>query len=162
MNELQPLNLVRPSERMSKVRKASVQRLDDLGFDPISELVKTYEMLKLEVQRQEDIRDGRVVELTTKGTPKAYYAETHHALYDKMIKVGESLLRYKYGRVPEVSLEQERPHSQLIINLTGQAPITQEVSDGGDAGSATKSGVLGHLHQEETKVLGGELLSGMG
>ena len=41
-----------------------------------------------------------------------------YAGYDKLINIGDKLLRYGYGRVPEtINIEDRRP-SPLVINLT--------------------------------------------
>ena len=96
----------------------SVSRLRTLSYDPIGELVANYRKLELEIERQEKIRDGLIIELTSAGKPRAYRAEIHHALYDKLINIGDKLLRYGYGRVPEtINIEDRRP-SPLVINLT--------------------------------------------
>jgi hypothetical protein len=96
----------------------SQKRLDTLRFDPIGELVKQYNAIEVLIQHQEDMRDGRRIELTSTGKPKAYRAEVHHALYDKLINIGDKLLRYGYGRVPEVNIVEERKPQALIVNLT--------------------------------------------
>ena len=96
----------------------SVARLRQLQYDPIGELVENYRKLKLEVERQEKIRDGVIVELTATGKPRSYRAEIHHALYDKLIAVSDKLLRYGYGRVPETLLVEEKKPLPLIVNLT--------------------------------------------
>lgn len=96
----------------------SVYRLKNLNFDPIGELVSKYRELEIEVTRQEKIRSGMIVELTSLGKTRAYNVEVHHALYDKLILIAEKLLRYGYGRVPEVNvLELQRPQP-LVINTT--------------------------------------------
>lgn len=96
----------------------SVLRLRQLQYDPIGELVETYNKLKAELERQEKIRDGIIVELNSSGKPRAYRAEVHHAIYDKLIAIGDKLLRYGYGRVPETLLVEERKPQPLVVNLT--------------------------------------------
>lgn len=96
----------------------SVLRLRQMQYDPIGELVENYRKLQYEIERQEKIRDGIIVELTATGKPKNYRAEVHHALYDKLIAIGDKLLRYGYGRVPETVLVEEKKPLPLIVNLT--------------------------------------------
>ena len=96
----------------------SVARLRQLQYDPIGELVANYRKLEAEVERQEKIRDGIIVELASNGKPRAYRAEVHHAIYDKLIAIGDKLLRYGYGRVPETLLVEERKPQPLVVNLT--------------------------------------------
>ena len=99
--------------------KRSQLRLKHLGFDPIGELVKQYRQLELELEYQEKLCSGEIVELSAAtGKPKAYRPEVHHAIYDKLIKVGEALLRYGYGRVPETSVVENKRPMPLVVNLT--------------------------------------------
>ena len=103
--------------------KRSVARLKQLNYDPIGELVANYRKLQAEIERQEKIRDGVIVELTSTGKVKAYRAEIHHALYDKLIAIGEKLLRYGYGRVPETTIVEDRKPMPLIVNLTKKGDV---------------------------------------
>lgn len=111
---------IRPDRSLSIVSgsRRAVAKLDALGFDPISELVKKYLDIDDEIEYQKKLRSGEIVELTYTGKPRAYRAEIHHALYDKLIKVSESLLRYKYGRVPETEIVENRSATPMIVNLT--------------------------------------------
>lgn len=116
----QPEGYIKSTRRASifKGGPRSQRRLQDLGFDPIGELVENYHKLKLEIEHQEQIRDGVRVELTLKGTPKAYRPEIHHALYDRAINIAKELLRYGYGRVPEINVVETKTPQALIVNLT--------------------------------------------
>jgi hypothetical protein len=110
----------------------SVARLRNLGFDPIGELVAKYRKLEVEVEYQEKIRDGSVVALNNAGRPRAYNADTHYALYDKLINISEKLLRYNYGRVPEIQNEAPKAPTPLVINLTKKGDtyvINEEAED---------------------------------
>ena len=98
--------------------KRSVMRLNSLGFDPINELVKQYRKLELELQRQEAIRDGTVIEYLSTGKPRSYRPEVHHNIYNMLIVIGDKLLRYGYGRVPEIESLEERKPQPLIVNLS--------------------------------------------
>jgi hypothetical protein len=96
----------------------SVARLKNLNFDPIGELVAKYKKLEEEIQYQEKLRSNSIVELNANGRPRAYRAEQHYALYDKLITISDKLLRYNYGRVPELVEEQQKVPMPLIVNLT--------------------------------------------
>lgn len=98
--------------------KKSQIRLKQLYFDPIEELVNQYRLLSAEVDRQEKIRNREIIELTTTGKERAYRAEIHHALFDKMTKIAGELLRYGYGRVPELNVTENRAPASLVVNLT--------------------------------------------
>jgi hypothetical protein len=101
----------------------SVKRLEQLRFDPINELVETYRKIQKEVEYQEKLRDGVVVELQLNGKPKAYRPDVHHALFDKLAKIGESLLRYNYGRVPETVNLETKNTAPLVVNLTRKGDV---------------------------------------
>ena len=107
-------------KRFKTGSKSSVTRLQQLYFDPIEELVKKYREIEEEIAYQQRMRAGTVIELTSTGKVRAYRAEIHHALYDKLIKVGESLVRYKYGRVPELQNEKDNAPPSFIVNLTSK------------------------------------------
>lgn len=99
--------------------KRSQLRLSHLGYDPIGELVEQYKTIQLEVEYQKKLRSGEIVELNpSTGKPRAYRAEIHHGLLDKLIKISEALLRYGYGRVPETSIVEEKKALPLVVNLT--------------------------------------------
>lgn len=99
--------------------KRSIQRLANLNFDPIGALVEQYRKLEKELEYQEKLRTGEIVELNGLGKPRAYRAEVHHALFDKMEKIGSSLLRYGYGRVPETDeTGRSSGGGGLVVNLT--------------------------------------------
>jgi hypothetical protein len=115
--------------------KRSIQRLESLGFDPIKSLVENYQKLQEELVYHEKWRDGEIVPLTANGKVRSYNAETHMTIYDKLIKVGESLLRYGYGRVPENVDQSEKAPMPLIVNLTkkGEQYCVNEVQPDDDA-----------------------------
>jgi hypothetical protein len=96
----------------------SVVRLRQLQYDPIGELVEKYRKLEAELEYQEKLRSGEIVELNAQGKPRSYRAEIHHAIYDRLIAVSDKLMRYKYGRVPETVLIEEKKPLPLIVNLT--------------------------------------------
>jgi hypothetical protein len=117
----------------SLARARSISQLRKLGFDPMEKLVKVYAELEKEVDRQHQIRDGSLVELTGTGRPRAYRAEVHHALYDKMINIGNNLMRYGYARIPETSVLEETSGNPLVINLTKKGDVyTINPSDDND------------------------------
>jgi hypothetical protein len=103
--------------------KRSQVRLTQLGFDPIGELVKQYRKIELELEYQEKLRTGEVVELTSTGKVKAYRADIHHGIYDKLTAIADRLLRYGYGRVPETTVVEEKKPMPLVVNLTKKGDV---------------------------------------
>jgi len=123
-----PLNVPRTSVYGSKRSQAKLAMLD---FDPIAELVKNYHKLEAEIEYQEGLRSGEIVEVSSStGKLRSYYAPTHHSLYDKLITVAEKLLRYSYGRIPEGDEKKVEHAAAFIVNLTKKGE--QYVLGGGE------------------------------
>ena len=101
----------------------SVRRLKELQFDPIGELVSIYEKLVEEIRRQEQIRDGTLVEKSASGHVRHYRPDTHQQMYDRLINIAEKLLRYGYGRVPEVAAPTAEKAPPLIVNLSKEGDV---------------------------------------
>jgi len=107
-------------ERLHRGSIRSQKRLNALKFDPIGELVKQYRNLEEVVAFWVRIRDGVQVELTQKGRVKAYNAKAHMDAHNALINIGEKLLRYNYGRVPEVNEVQITQPTPMFVQLTDQ------------------------------------------
>lgn len=109
-------------------KEKSVRRLENLKYDPIGELVTKYRELDEELIRQKKIRNNEIVELNNAGRPRAFNPETMMAIYDKQIAIAEKLLRYRYGRVPEVGDIPATNVAPLIVNLTkkGETYVVNE------------------------------------
>lgn len=130
MNEIKrqpptPMGRPKGSSNFQSGGKRSINRLDALKFDPIKEIVDKYRKLEQELKYQEDFRDNRIVPLTSTGRVRTYNPEIHMNIYDKLLNTGEKLLRYYYGRVPEVALAEEKQISPLIVNLTREGDVYQ-------------------------------------
>jgi len=115
----QPPNrpLTRSDRRPEERRIKSAEKLAELSFDPIENLVDQYHAIKAEITYQEKRRDGIIVEILGNGKPRAYNAELHLNLYDKLTNISTQLLRYGYGRVPEADTPQQAETPMLVINL---------------------------------------------
>lgn len=98
----------------------SNERMQELEFDPIEELVLKYRSIEDEIEFQEKWRTGEIVPLNKDGKTKAYYQEAHYALYDKLNNTAEKLLRYGYGRVPEVQEEEDKHFPDIHIHLSDE------------------------------------------
>jgi hypothetical protein len=96
----------------------SVQTLNDLRFDPIVRLVENYRKLEQELAWHEQIRSGELIALLPSGKPRAYNADAHMRVYDKLLEVGKELLRYGYGRVPENMPSFGEKVPTMVVNLT--------------------------------------------
>lgn len=86
------------------------------GYDPIEALIDTHEKVSKEIEVQEMMGVNGVL-VRDDGTTRKYYADGHYNLLDKQIKIGETLLRYMYGRVPE-SEATGTEVAPLVVKLT--------------------------------------------
>jgi hypothetical protein len=97
--------------------------------------VDIHRKILVELERQEKIRDGKLVELTSTGKTRAYNRDAHYGLFDKAITTSEKLLRYAYGRVPEVDTKLPKAATPLVVHLTDKGevysatPLTDEDED---------------------------------
>jgi hypothetical protein len=106
-------------ERFPRGGLRSVARLSELRYDPIKELVNLYEKLRADNERYERWQRGDITPLDGNGNARRYSAQAHAAVREQMIRVGESLLRYGYGRVPE-TVNVESNAAPLVINLASR------------------------------------------
>lgn len=97
----------------------SQRRLATLGFDPMESLVDSYNKICAEIVYQEKRRSGELVELHANGKQKAFNLQILLGLYEQKIAIGDKLLRYGYGRVPETNNLEVSEKSMLTINLAG-------------------------------------------
>jgi len=117
-------NLARPNYVAGA--KRSQKRLEVLNFDPIGTLVDQYRKLEEELVYCEKVRDGIIVPLNpATGKVRPYNAKLHMDIYDRLIKIGEALLRYGYGRVPETNVMETKRPMPLVVNLTKKGEIYQ-------------------------------------
>ena len=78
--------------------------LDELEFSPIEAMLDNYNKLTYQIERFEKIQSRELVIFKADGISERYYnEELHMSLMEKRAKISESLLRYKYARVPETT-----------------------------------------------------------
>ncbi len=99
----------------------SKKQLKKLNYDPIEALIVQHNKLQTEVDYFEAWREGSIVPLTATGKVRSYNPEAHMAVYDRLIKIGEALLRYGYGRVSEAPKDQQTTVPPLVINLSSSS-----------------------------------------
>jgi hypothetical protein len=128
-----PLKRGRPPGKanFAEGAKRSVSVLKNLGFDPIRELVNRYGEIKREVEYWKDIRSRRVIEIIDeKGRERHYDSDAHMAAEKMLLDIGDKLLRYGYGRVPETINVNDNAPPPLIINLTKEGgPLQHFIND---------------------------------
>jgi hypothetical protein len=111
-----------PKARPSKEHK-STARLQALNFDPMGSLVDQYRKLEGECAWWEGIRDGTIVAylgtFDAKGEPRQrqYSFDAHMRIFEQLVNIGDKLMRYAYGRVPETQITENRGRTPFVINL---------------------------------------------
>ena len=133
--------------------KRAVARLGFLGFDPIGELVKSYNYLTMEIQRQESLRNCTIVEMHPVTGKIIYYNfEQHLRLIEARIRIAIELLRYMYGRVPENGLPQSTNHLPIqiisngdvidVVNPTADRTALSNLEAAGDVAERTNEPIV--------------------
>ncbi len=93
--------------------------------------VELYRNLEAEIAYQEALRDGTIVLLNAKGQPRQWYPDHLYALYDKLDRIANDLLRYGYGRTPETNILATDDRAPLVINLSrGGKKVVNPPKDG--------------------------------
>jgi antitoxin (DNA-binding transcriptional repressor) of toxin-antitoxin stability system len=110
-------------------RRDAPTRLDELKYDPLKALVDQHNAILAEIERQEKMRDGEIVELTASGRPRAFNMDNLHRLREQAIAIGDKLLRYGYSRVPEKEEEARPLPSSLVVVLNKSNDKFQDGSD---------------------------------
>jgi len=99
--------------------KRSVAVLRELSFDPIKKLVERYQEMENEVAFWKAIRDRTLIQIINSEGKERYYDSDAHMQAEKMlIEIGDKLLRYGYGRVPETVNVNDTRLPTMIVNLT--------------------------------------------
>lgn len=101
----------RPKGSKSIYSKKSVEKLQDLGIDPLEELVKTY------VQVCQDIEDTRSISART-------------SLYNTRQKIMSDLMKYGYRPIPtkeekSIEIEDKGPMSIILTDMDDDKPETK-------------------------------------
>jgi hypothetical protein len=98
-------------------------RLRTLNFDPIDMLVKRHKELENELEMQEQMKDGKAVRLRQDGKPKAFVFEQYLGVQRELISISEKLMRYKYGRVPEVETPKAQAKPMMLVRLNKKGDV---------------------------------------
>ena len=102
---------------ITKKRTPSVEKLDELGFDPIEKLADIYKRLEREDAFYLKARDTEFIDVSTDGkkTKRRYSSVAHVGVISQMAGVASSLLRYKYTPIQEI--ENEKTPPPLVIKV---------------------------------------------
>jgi predicted P-loop ATPase/GTPase len=96
----------------------SQKRLEELNYDPIGELVQQYHDICKLIQQELDWKEGREERVNMQGKVRVFHHDFLDKLLDKKERIADKLLRYGYGRVPEVVAEEKSavPAFQVITS----------------------------------------------
>jgi hypothetical protein len=109
--------------------KSSIERLRELGFDPIEALVEAFKEIDQECKAQANIRDKKIVRLNKDGSTKAYSADFHMACVQRRADIADKLLPYGFSKVapegdndflPELHIHLSGKDEKFVLN--GQPP----------------------------------------
>jgi hypothetical protein len=106
-----------PVQKKTLGRVDASTRMIQLGYDPLGALIKQHNDISAELERQEKIRLGDIVELRQDGKAKAFNMDNVFRLRDQLIVIGDKLLRYGYGRVSENDGAPQAAPSALVVIL---------------------------------------------
>jgi hypothetical protein len=98
------------------ISKRALKRLEALGFDPLTESVKLYDVLKSEMQTQQLIKSGKLKELTKDGHAKPYSVFRTLEIADRMHKVADSLMKYAYAPIANEEQPMAPPTMQVVLH----------------------------------------------
>jgi len=102
----------RPKGSKNNFSKHSVERLEELGFDPMEKMVELYKETTTMVTEMEDANH-----------PRRYSAQALATLMITKQKLINDLLRYGYRPVPEKQEQEITEKKPMSITLTGLAPV---------------------------------------
>lgn len=99
-----------PRKRRQKFTVESVQRMSQLSFDPITELVKSFHIVN------EELMDTK---FDKNGEKKEKYNHMHFAaILSERVNIAKELMRYRYPRVPETLQLEAKDIPGVTIQLT--------------------------------------------
>jgi len=101
----------------------SKERLAQLSFDPIQELVVLYREVEALIQLEYKYRDREIIRFTTKGLEMAWYPDNLDKLLDKKMNISDKLLRYGYGRVPETTVVEDKRMPAFVVHTTKKGAV---------------------------------------
>lgn len=119
-----------PPEKLHKGRiagstnrfsKSSVQKLRELGVDPIEYQVEIYNEVCKEIKELQSLKDAPKV--LRNGDTRRYSAMAHAQLLVIKQKIANDLMRYGYARTPETVNVKPAVPKGITINLTPKGGV---------------------------------------
>jgi hypothetical protein len=101
----------------------SQKRLSELNYDPIGELVQQYHDINELIKGELRWKNGEEERLNAKGTVRVFHHDFLDKLMDKKERIADKLLRYGYGRVPEMADNSEKVVPSFTVITTKGQPI---------------------------------------
>lgn len=111
---------------MLRHNKSAVKRLQELGFDPLEELIKLFDRVNEEIDDMLALKEAP--KKLTDGTFRRFSQMAYASLIATQQKLSNDLMRYGYARVPEtVIVEKEIPRPVINLTKKGEAFEPTEV-----------------------------------
>ena len=107
------------------------RRMFQLDFDPLDTQIKLFHKLKEELDTQEKIRKGELIQLDSEGRRRKvrYSGVAHMSVLVQLQKIANDLMRYKYGRVPEKIEHEVKEVSGITLMLETSDGNYEEIED---------------------------------
>jgi hypothetical protein len=99
----------------------SQKRLGELNYDPIGELVEQYHEICRLIASEMAWKEGRETRLNAKGQERVFHHDFLDKLLDKKERIANNLIRYGYGRVPEIGVVEEKQVVPFVVNLSSKS-----------------------------------------
>lgn len=109
-SEIKATGLAPRGKKRHRFTAESVQRMSQLSFDPITELVKSFHIVN------EELMDTK---FDKNGDKKERYDHMHFAsILSERVNIAKELMRYRYPRVPETLQLEAKDIPGVTIQLT--------------------------------------------
>ena len=105
----------------NRYSRESIKRLEELGCDPIAEMVQLHKKFIKEIDRQERLqeqKDKGHIALTKDGRTVGYSAMAHAALLASDQKLLNDLVPYRYAKIPVEVAVTDNTLPPIYIELT--------------------------------------------
>jgi hypothetical protein len=102
----------RPTGSVNIASRRAAKKLEELGFDPIAEMIKLHDDINTQLEEMTTAVDED-------GNSRGYSQIAYSNLLSTKQKCVTELMRYGYARTPESTMGEGKPMPALQINLTG-------------------------------------------
>lgn len=124
-----PTRMGRQKGAVSFYSQKSVQKLRQLGFDPIEKMVDLYQKITKEIEKMDKLNTNNTAFTTMTGERRTRFSGVAYAnLIAIQQKIIADLMRYGYARVSETIIMTPQATAPLTIMLTKEGDVFQEAA----------------------------------